>query len=119
MPSRALGCRANYRHNPFGVDRLQRLGQCGTVSCKGTVPNRRSSEFIDYLKQPTTFAIVVDFDLDDYSVARDALTQRRVNRITFSFRRRMLRWSQIKCVDFICGVLGILSRAVTALVFYS
>jgi len=31
----------------------------------------------------------------------------------------MLRWSQIKCVDFICGVLGILSRAVTALVFYS
>src|SRR6266571_5544578 len=119
MPSRTSGCRANYRRNPFGIDRVQRLGQCGTVSSKGIVPNRRSPEFIDYLEQPAAFAIAVDFDLDGCSVAGDALTQRRANRMKLSFRRSMLRWSQIKRVDFICGVLGTLSRAVATLVFFA
>ena len=62
MPLRAVGCRTNQRHNTFGVDRVQGLGQCGTVSREGIVPNGRIPEFIHHLEQPTASAVFVDFE---------------------------------------------------------
>ena len=51
MSRRAGGYRANYRRNSLGVNRVQGLGQRGTISREGIVPNGRIPEFIDHLDE--------------------------------------------------------------------